>query len=242
MLFSWIFWSKRGKLKNKGGIGHLVCVKRCYILEQPRRLHLRIARICLYVPLFSLFSFSMKRSEKMVPARSCNSCIVWIEMFTVRSYFPSYRLHVTRSGYAMTVSGPATSARLKLFVTKMWHNHRYESKRMNLPWFCSTYYESHWTEHPIEMAKQNLVRWRFTSDKFETWPGNGFAKQGTTVPYYVIILGSWVVGHKCWYSRDSEFMMGTKKYDKYWCLEVLLCINLGPWVIRLSWGPGLMSH
>ena len=28
-------------------------------------------------------------------------------------------------------------------------------------------------------------RWRFTRDKFETRPGNGFAKQGTTVPYYV---------------------------------------------------------
>ena len=65
VFFSWVFWSKRGKLKNKGGIGHLVCVKRCYMLEQPKRLHLRIARICLYVPLFSLFSFSMKRSEKI---------------------------------------------------------------------------------------------------------------------------------------------------------------------------------
>ena len=124
--FSWVFWSKRGKPKNKGGISHLVCVKRCYILEQPKRLHSRIAWICLYLPLFSLFSFSMKRSEKTGPFK-----ILWnpyeLNVHS-SSYFPSYRLHVTRSGYAMTVSGPATSARLKFFVKMMLIKHRYKSK------------------------------------------------------------------------------------------------------------------
>ena len=70
------------------------------------------------------------------PSRSCKIPMNW--MFTVHSYFPSYRLLVTRSGYAMTVSGPATSVRLKFFVKMMLIKHRYKSKRVNRPWFCST--------------------------------------------------------------------------------------------------------
>ena len=39
----------------------------------------------------------------------------------------------SRSGYALTVSGPATSARLKPFVKGMLVDHHHKSKQMNRP-------------------------------------------------------------------------------------------------------------
>ena len=52
---------EQGRLQSRG-----MCEK-CCILEQPKQLHFRTAQICSYLLLFSLISFSMKRSNRSWP-------------------------------------------------------------------------------------------------------------------------------------------------------------------------------
>jgi len=52
---------EQGRLQSRG-----MCEK-CFILEQPKQLHFRTAQSCSYLLLFSLISFSMKRSNKSGP-------------------------------------------------------------------------------------------------------------------------------------------------------------------------------
>ena len=133
MLFSCVFWSKRGGVKNMGSSSHLARVKRCYILEQPKRLLLRIARICSYLPYSPRFPSQWNDQRKWVPTRSCKISMNWnVNSSRIFSILPAYRLHAarSRSGYAGTVSGPTTSAPLKLFVKIMLINHRCKSKQI----------------------------------------------------------------------------------------------------------------
>ncbi len=133
-------WSKRGNLKNKGGISHVACVKRCCILEQPKR-------ICSYLLPFSLISFSMKRSNKSGPPQDpVRSLIISTEMFTVHGCFPSYRLLETRSrsGYAVTVSGPAPS----LVWSSLWKE----------CWFIIATNRNKWTNHNF-VSHDGILFW-----------------------------------------------------------------------------------
>ena len=91
--------SKRGKLKKKGYISHLARVKRYDILEQTKRLHLKIARICSDF-LFVLFdeTITTKTGPLQHPARSLchydmqtsSSFQFIVRMFTIHGYLPSY--------------------------------------------------------------------------------------------------------------------------------------------------------
>ena len=203
----------------------------------------------------------------MAPARSCKSRIVWIEMFTVHrcsqllSIIPAARNKVRLRNDGVR---PSDLRSFEALCDKnVKHNHRYKSKRMNRPWFYSTsryirisdIYESHWKEHPIDKRRSRTWsvvgrwasdmclplaghRWRFTRDKFETRTGNGFTKQD---------LGLLVINADIAWIWSSGWIPDTKKYDKYWCLEVLLCINLGAWVYQVIMGtridvPWVLAH